>query len=674
MMLMLLAAGLVAPPLVVDAQPGHAIVLTTASATASVGARNVDVTVVAAPQVAGRVGRLLVPYAVRARWRRIAPRSHQRSGGPRDRSLLDPRDVQFILSVDRPRSEGFAAFIDRLETRLVSSRTGAQVWSIVPGVDDCAALDAHAFEAARENGRRVARLLAAPANLRVESALASADATNARADTPVARRCDLGLAVPPARRTNFSALTNSDARARANARAAVAFVTLASAAGSSDDAPGDGEADLPPRVLANQAATRLRIDADRLGPTLSVIGTSARLRRPTLVRYAWTRESGPPDSASTLAALRAAQRRLHALGLPPGAIVSRVRSGPTFPVNLFVDVPLDRGPDAESVMRAIAGTSAPIASAVTETFVRDDCDRPDARDARMAYASARTRAATAAQSAGGRLGAPLGLALLAQRAFPCSAANSYDRGIARATLIAGPVAPKRVAAYASLAATFSLTSLQRDAGPESPSRLAPPTAFLRSTAARELPPVDVTTRATTIVSDGYGTVETAADRASLDLTIAPDRAHAFAPVDARRAYALLAPLERSDGRAPTRVVLRPQGDGRGRSLAFHLELRGVPSGADLTRVRDLVARAGALGMARAQYAVWAPRGTGEAAALRAALASARRAARAEAAARGVRAGEIVAVIAGAPFVDRVSRAPRVAVSLRVRVIVRTHPK
>ena len=666
--LALLAAAFAASPLVVDAHAGATAILVTADGRASEPAREADVTIVAPPQAADRVARLLPAYDSHARWQRIAARIHAvlRAYDP---TQLDPDDVQFVLTVERPQPVRFAAFVRDVETRLVRARAGAQLWSIVDAAHDCAALDAAAADAARGTAERIARDLAGASGRTLGAALASADVSPARDDFALARRCDLGRPTVPARRTDLTAFTDATARGRASARVAAAFATTAGAPFQAST-PLDQNQNVPPRVLAETGATRLRVDPARVGRTITVTGSSARVRVPLAVRYSWTSQPGHATAAETSAALEGAVRRLTALGIARAAIVDRVRTGPTFPVNLFADVPLRSGLTSERVIDAIAGPSAAIASAVGETFVRSDCDRPDPSDARDAYASARLRANALASAIGARVGAPLGIALGATSSVPCVAPDRFGSAAAPGRLLAGPARSASIATYTMVDVTFSLEPLaSRPISARGAISDAPPPAFFASPAARTLPAVDVTTPTSIVAFDAIATARTSARRASVDLAIVPDRAHRYAPVDARRAYALVAPYEHRIGSAPTRLVLRAPARGRGRVLALHLELRRVPDAAELRNLRGLGRRAASLGATRVQIAVAGDARPAEAAALQRALASALASARV-ASGRLVHARDVLAVVAGEPFVDRVTHAPNLAVTTRVRAYVR----
>jgi len=185
-----------------------------------------------------------------------------------------------------------------------------------------------------------------------------------------------------------------------------------------------------------------------------------------------------------------------------------------------------------------------------------------------------------------------------------------------------------------------------------------------------LPAVDVATRASTVAFDAIATARTRAPHASIDLAIVPDRAHRYAPVDARRAYALVAPFERRFGSTPTRLVLRAPASGRGRILALHLELRRVPDAAAMYDLRGLVRHAALLGAARMQIAVAGDARFAEAAALRRALASALASARLASGRHGLDTRDVLAVVAGEPFVDRIAHVPDLTVTTRVRAYVR----
>lgn len=676
-------AALVAPPsLVVEAQAGRTLAIATADGRASVRARDVALTVVISPGDEARIVPMLLPYDAQTRWTRIAPRSRPDATIAADPAILDPRNVQFELVVARPEPLRFAAFVDHLESRLVRARTSARLWSIVDGVDDCAALDSAAIEAARTAAERTARALATAMHRRIASALATADATENHTLDDGTRRCDLGRIRVPARRADIFALTDPGAIATSVSRVATVFSTLADTAGAtSPDAStnalpratssSDDADEIAPRVLAIASAVRLRVDETRLGATITTIGTSARVRRPTSIRYSWASERGRVDGARTLDTLVAAERRLTTLGISRAQIRARVRSGPTYPVDLLVDVPQSLHLAAATVVHAIAGDSLAIAAAIGETFVRDDCETLDFGDARDALASARQRATGTARELGAVVGAPLAIHALAMRATPCAFPRDQTRGIVRGTLVAGPERKPAIATYTAVAVTFALDRpivvAQRLATARASSSRAP-AAFFLSPAARELPPIDIATRGAAIVVEGVGTAHAPAHRTSFDLVIAPDAAHHFAPVDARRAYALVAPLERAGARTPTRIVLRPLRAGSGSELALHLELPGAAATRERSAFDAILRDARALGSARMQLAVTGAPGAGEVAALRAAIDAALRAARDEARARRTTLGPIVAILDATAFVDRVASLPRVGVTTRVRLV------
>ena len=670
-------AALVAPPpLVVEAQAGRMFAIATAAGKATVRARDVALTVVVAPGDEARSAPLLMPYDAQTRWARIAPRARADSDFATGPAILDPRDVQFQLVVARPEPVRFAAFVDHLESRLVRARMSARLWSIVDGVGDCAALDNAAIEAARAAAERNAQALAAAAHRRIANALASADATENRTLADDARRCDLGRSRVPTRRADISALTDTAAAATSVSRVATAFVTRADTTNATARATSSSvdASDIAPRVLAIVSAVRLRVDRvddARLGATITAIGTSARVRRPMAIRYSWASERGRVDGARTLDALAAAVRRLAALGIASSDIRARVRSGPTYPVDLLVDVAPSRHLATATVVRAIAGESQTIAAAIGETFVRDDCDEIDPDDARDALASARERATDAAHDLGATIGATLAIHLLAMRATPCASFGDHARGVVRGTLVAGPERNPTIASYAAIAVTFALdraivvaetSPLRRALSPRAPGR------YFHSPAARELPPVDVITRGAAIVVDGVGTARVPASRTSFDLVIAPDVAHRFAPVDARRAYALVAPLERADALAPTRIVLRPLHARPGSEVALHLDLKGTAAVRERANVAAILRDARALGNARLQLAVASAPHAGEAAASRAAIDAALRAARDEARVRKTKLGPLVAILEATPFIDRVASLPQVGVTTRVRLV------
>lgn len=666
------AAIVASPPLVVEVQAGRTLAIATAAGKASARARDVALTVVVAPGDEARIDPLLLPYDAQTHWVRLAPRARADARIATDPAVLDPRDVQFGLVIARPKPKRFAAFVDHLESRLVRAGTTARLWSIVDAVDDCAALDRAAIDAARASTERVAATLATAANRRIATALASADATPTRTRNDDARRCDLGRNRVPARRTDISALTDPGANATSVSRVATAFSTLAEMPASTRaPAPPLDADEILPRALAIDSAVRVRVDQARLGATVTAIGTSARIRPPLAVRYSWASERGRVDGARTLDALAAAVRRLSALGIARTEIRARVRSGPTYPVELIVDVPQSRNLAAATVVHAIAGGSPTIAAAVGETFVRDDCDALDLDDARDAIASARERATGSARDLGATIGAPLAIHSLAMRASPCALPEDRMHGVVRGTLVAGPKRKPAIATYAAVAVTFALVrplALDRDRARTRVSPGRAPAAFFLSPAARELPPVDIATRGATIVVDGVGTAREPARRTSFDLVIAPDRAHRFAPVDARRAYALVAPLERTGALAPTRILLRPMRARTGSELALHLDLPGAAATGERAMFAAIGRNARALGEARMQLAATSAPHAGEATARRAAIDDALHTARNEARARKAKLGAIVAILAATPFVDRVANFPDASVTSRVRLV------
>ena len=665
-------AALVAPPsLVVEAQAGRTLAIATAAGKASVRARDVALTVVISPGDEARIVPLLVPYNARTRWTRVAPRARPDATIAADPAVLDPRNVQFELVVARPEPLRFAAFVDHLESRLVRARTSARLWSLVDGVDDCAALDNAAIEAARTAAERTAQALATALHRRIASALATADATENHTLEDGTRRCDLGPIRVPARRADIFALTDPGAIATSVSRVATVFSTLADTAGGTVPGMSTNADEIAPRVLAIASAVRLRVDETRLGATITAIGTSARVRRPTSIRYSWATERGRVDGPRTLDALAAAERRLTTLGISRTQIRARVRSGPTYPVDLLVDVPQSLHLAAATIVHAIAGDSLAIAAAIGETFVRDDCETLDFGDARDALASARQRATGTARELGAVVGAPLAIHALAMRATPCASPGDQTRGIVRGALVAGPERKPAIATYAAVAVTFALDRpiavAQKLATVRASSSRAP-AAFFLSPAAREFPPIDIATRGAAIVVEGVGTAHAPAQRTSFDLVIAPDAVHHFAPVDARRAYALVAPLERAGARVPTRIVLRPLRAASGSELALHLELPGAAAVRERSAFDAIMRDARALGSARMQLAVTGAPGAGEVAAFRAAIDAALSAARDEARARRTTLGPIVAILDATPFVDRVASLPRVGVTTRVRLV------
>ena len=665
-------AALVAPPsLVVEAQAGRTLAIATAAGKASVRARDVALTVVISPGDEARIVPLLVPYNARTRWTRVAPRARPDATIAADPAVLDPRNVQFELVVARPEPLRFAAFVDHLESRLVRARTSARLWSLVDGVDDCAALDNAAIEAARTAAERTAQALATALHRRIASALATADATENHTLEDGTRRCDLGPIRVPARRADIFALTDPGAIATSVSRVATVFSTLADTAGGTVPGMSTNADEIAPRVLAIASAVRLRVDETRLGATITAIGTSARVRRPTSIRYSWATERGRVDGPRTLDALAAAERRLTTLGISRTQIRARVRSGPTYPVDLLVDVPQSLHLAAATIVHAIAGDSLAIAAAIGETFVRDDCETLDFGDARDALASARQRATGTARELGAVVGAPLAIHALAMRATPCASPGDQTRGIVRGALVAGPERKPAIATYAAVAVTFALDRpiavAQKLATVRASSSRAP-AAFFLSPAAREFPPIDIATRGAAIVVEGVGTAHAPAQRTSFDLVIAPDAVHHFAPVDARRAYALVAPLERAGARVPTRIVLRPLRAASGSELALHLELPGAAAVRERSAFDAILRDARALGSARMQLAVTGAPGAGEVAAFRAAIDAALSAARDEARARRTTLGPIVAILDATPFVDRVASLPRVGVTTRVRLV------
>ena len=669
----LVAVVVASPPLVVELQPGRTLAIATAVGKASVRARDVALTVVVATRDEARIAPLLSPYDARTRWIRLAPRARTGARIAADAAVLDPRDVQFGLDVARPESTRFAAFVDHLESRLVRAGSTARLWSIVDGVDDCAALDRAAIEAARAAAQRSAGTLATAAHLRIASALASADATQMRTSGDEARRCDLGRNLVPARRDDISALTDSSAVATSVSRIATAFSTFAEVPAHARFSLRSLDAtEIAPRVLAIDTAARVRVDEARVGATITTIGTSARLRAPVAIRYSWSSERGGVVGARTLDALAAAVRRLAALGIARAQVRARVRSGPTYPVELLVDVPRTRKLTATAVVRAIAGDSRAIAAAIGETFVRSDCDTPDLGDARAAIASARERAAGSARDLGAIVGAPLAIHALAMRATPCASPRDSTRGDVRGTIVAGPEREPAIATYAAVAVTFALDRpivVAPDRATTRASTLHPPAAFFFSPAAREMPPVDIATRGATIVVDGIGTARARAIRTSLDLAIVPDRAHRFAPVDARRAYALVAPLERTGALAPTRIVFRPTRARPGSELALHLDLPGQATPRERAMLAAIGRNARALGDVREQLAATSAPSAGEDVARRAAIEAALGTARDEALARKTKLGPIVAILATTPFVDRVASFPEASVTVRVRLVI-----
>ena len=666
------AAVVASPPLVVELQAGRTLAIATGVGKASVRARDVAMTVVVAPGDEARIAPLLLPYDARTRWVRFAPRARADARIAIDPAVLDPRDVQFGLVVARPKAKRFAAFVDHLESRLVRAGSTARLWSIVDGVDDCPALDRAAIEGARAAAERAAATLATAALRRIVSALASADATETHTRDDGARRCDLGRNRVPARRADISALTDTSAVATSVSHVATAFSTLAGVPGHARAiVPSDDTAEIAPRVLAIASAVRVRVDVARIGATITAIGTSARVRRPIAIRYSWTSERGRVDGARTLDALAAAVRRLTALGIARADIRARVRSGPTYPVELLVDVPESRNLATATVVHAIAGDSSTIAAGIGETFVRRDCDALDMGDARDALASARERATQSASDLGATIGAPLAMSVLAMRATPCALPGDQTRGVVRGTLVAGPERKPAIATYAAVAVTFALDRplvIAPDRTVTRPPRMRAPAAFFLSPAARELPPVDIATRGEAIVADGVGTARARAIRTSVDLVIAPDRAHRFAPVDARRAYALVAPLERTGALAPTRIVIRPMRARPGSELALHLEFPGAATASERAMFAAIRRNARALGDARMQLAVTSVPHAGEAAARRAAIDDALRTARDEARARTTKLGPLVAIIDATPFVDRVANFPDASVTARVRLV------
>jgi len=301
-----------------------------------------------------------------------------------DPSTLDPAATQFVLSIARPDPAHLRSFVEALDARLVRERLAAQVWSVVARARDCALLETRAGDAARAPAARDARLIAGAAGLTLGAAVASADVSEPAVDDDARMRCTLGTPRPPPRRANVAALTDTSARVTTGARIAIAFAAAGhESAGGTEraDEASESDATVPPGLYgAARGQTRVRLDVARLGPTIVVVGTSARERPATLVRYSWT-SSHVPGPRAALQVLAGARKRLIALGIPRTAIVTRVRSGPTAPANLFVDVPAgSRSGDA--IASAIAGGDARVRASVGETYVRDRCDRLEARDAR----------------------------------------------------------------------------------------------------------------------------------------------------------------------------------------------------------------------------------------------------------------------------------------------------
>jgi len=569
-----------------------------------------------------------------------------------DPSTLDPAATQFVLSIARPDPAHLRSFVEALDARLVRERLAAQVWSVVARARDCALLETRAGDAARAAAARDARLIAGAAGLTLGAAVASADVSEPAVDDDARMRCTLGTPRPPPRRANVAALTDTSARVTTGARIAIAFAAAGhESAGGTEraDEASESDATVPPGLYgAARGQTRVRLDVARLGPTIVVVGTSARERPATLVRYSWT-SSHVPGPRAALQVLAGARKRLIALGIPRTAIVTRVRSGPTAPANLFVDVPAgSRSGDA--IASAIAGGDARVRASVGETYVRDRCDRLEARDARAAVDSARERAGDLARALQSSLRAPLALASRGVVAPQCTTRDLYLAAAPRGKVVGGPARPLTIASYASIVAAYALAkppAIDAD-GPDEARRSAlAPEAYFRA-AAHDVSDVDVATSSRSLVARGIATRYVVADRAILNVAIASDAAHRFAAIDPRRTYALAAPLERRVGRGRTRIVVEPAG-----GVRLHLELRAPLDGAARMHLKALVDGARRLGTTNAQLAFTATsRRRGETAARRAALSEARSAAERDAGLRRLRLGALMSVVEAEPYVDR----------------------
>lgn len=658
-----------AQALVVEPNTAQALVVATARGEATTPPRDVTIAIAVGPRDARSLRAKLPRYDSIGTW----------ATAERRRAIVGDRTF-FTLTILRPSPAKLAAFIGDLETRFVREHLDARVWSVVARARDCALLDARALDFARERATRDAVSLARAADRELGASVASEDVTPGDAfdRTAAAHRCTLGAAAIPAHAVPFDAPGNDAGRIASVARIAVAFGTTPSlaprtgtssaprATRASETTSANDDA-APPLFDATDAASRLRLDFARLGPTIAVVGTSARLRPATIVRYSAT------IAAHVLAELAAARARLHALGIGDPAIVARVRAGATPAADLFVDVPASARISGEAIAAAIGGADARVRATVGETLVRGRCDELDARAARESIESARARANDLARALGTTPRAPLAFASRGVVAPGCTPQGTFTLARPRGSVVGGPQRSNTIATYASTLAAFALVASPPRAHAPTGKNETPPESFFRAiTRAPRSDEVELAiphARPALRVT-GIGTARVTADRAELNVTIAADPRRRIARVDPLAAYALAAPLERIAGRAPTRIVARGE-RAVTRSVALHLELRAPLDETARTRLRTLLAGARRLGRTNVQLVFAAAHvAPGEALARRRALADAALAAARDTTARKSGVRELAGAVEAEPYIERDAVRDTARLDQRVAIVVR----